>query len=158
MITDKIEVKFLLNGREVSTEVAPLTPLIDILRDTFGLFGTKLGCGEGECGACTVLIGGKSVNSCLFLAVDADGCEVTTIEGLAKDSSLHPIQEAFVKTGAVQCGFCTPGMILQAKSILDSSSSELTESVIRREIEGNLCRCTGYDKIIKAIMAVDKGR
>jgi len=126
------------------------------LRDDLGLTGTKEGCGKGECGACTVLIDGKPVNSCLMFAYQANGSKVTTIEGLEENGELHPLQEAFVEEGAVQCGFCTPGMIMAAKAILDANPKPTREE-IRQGISGNLCRCTGYVKIINAIEAAAKG-
>lgn len=143
-------VSFCVNGRAVSAEVPATRTLLDFLREDLGLTGTKEGCGKGECGACTVLVDGKPVNSCLMLAYQADGRQVVTIEGLERDGSLHPIQEAFVSEGAVQCGFCTPGMIMSAKALIDSNPSP-TRDEIRQAISGNLCRCTGYAKIIKAI-------
>lgn len=133
-------------------EVPATRTLLEFLREDLGLTGTKEGCGKGECGACTVLLDGKPVNSCLVLAYQADGREVLTIEGLERDGRLHPIQEAFVTEGAVQCGFCTPGMIMSARALLGVNPSP-TRDEIRRAISGNLCRCTGYAKIIKAIEA-----
>jgi carbon-monoxide dehydrogenase small subunit len=130
----------------VATDISALT----MLRETLGLSGTKYGCGEGECGACTVLVDGASVNSCLVFAVDCDGREVTTIEGLAGDARAERLQRAFTAYGAVQCGFCTPGMILAAKALLDSNPHP-TEAEIRQGISGNLCRCTGYENIVRAI-------
>ena len=154
MSEEKRTVQFTLNRRTVSAEVAPLLTLIELVRETFGLTGTKLGCGEGECGACTVLVDGRSVNSCLFLAVDCAGREVTTIEGLANaDGSLSELQESFVREGAIQCGFCSPGMIMQARAIIDGGEGDLTEEKVRKGLEGNLCRCTGYDRIVRAILA-----
>jgi len=139
-----------VNGRTVRAEVPATRTLLEFLREDLGLTGTKEGCGKGECGACTVLVDGKPVNSCLMLAYQADGKRVVTIEGLERDGSLHPIQEAFVTEGAVQCGFCTPGMIMSAKALLDANLSP-TKDEIRQAISGNLCRCTGYAKIIRAI-------
>lgn len=139
-----------VNGRTVRAEVPATRTLLEFLREDLGLTGTKEGCGKGECGACTVLVDGKPVNSCLMLAYQADGKQVVTIEGLERDGSLHPIQEAFVAEGAVQCGFCTPGMIMSAKALLDANPSP-TRDEIRQAISGNLCRCTGYAKIIRAI-------
>jgi len=131
------------------------TLLLDLIRDKIGLTGTKRGCDTGECGACTVLIEGKAVNSCLVLAVEADGKNIVTIEGLAKNGKIHPIQEAFIEEGAVQCGFCTPGMILSTKALLDKNLNP-SEEEIKKAIAGNLCRCTGYTKIIKAIKSAAK--
>ncbi|MGE5572716.1 MAG: (2Fe-2S)-binding protein [Bacteroidota bacterium] len=142
----------LVNGRAVRAEVPATRTLLEFIREDLGLTGTKEGCGKGECGACTVLLDGRPVNSCLVLAYQADGREVLTVEGLEQDGSLHPIQEAFVAEGAVQCGFCTPGMIMSARALLDVNPSP-TRDEIRRAISGNLCRCTGYAKIIKAIEA-----
>ena len=139
-----------VNNRPVELLVAPNRRLLDILRDDLGLTGTKEGCGEGECGACTVLLNGRPVNSCLVLAPEAAGREITTIEGLAANGRLHPIQEAFLEAGAVQCGFCTPGMILAAKALLDENPRPDGQA-IKTAISGNLCRCTGYVKIVAAI-------
>jgi len=144
-----------INGETYELNVKPNTLLLDLIRDEIGLTGTKRGCDTGECGACTVLIEGKAVNSCLVLAVEADGKNIITIEGLTKNGKLHPIQEAFIEEGAVQCGFCTPGMILSAKALLDRDLNP-TEEEIKKAIAGNLCRCTGYTKIIKAIKAAAK--
>jgi carbon-monoxide dehydrogenase small subunit len=124
---------------------------VEVLREDLDLTGTKIGCGEGDCGACTVLLDGKPVNACLLLAVQAQRHEITTIEGIAPGETLHPIQQAFVDHGAVQCGFCTPGMILSAKAYLDENPSP-TEEEVRAHIAGNLCRCTGYQKIVDAIL------
>lgn len=139
-----------VNGREVGLTVSPNRRLLDILREDLGLTGTKEGCGEGECGACTVLLNGNPVNACLVLAPDANGAEITTIEGMTMDDKLHPIQEAFLEAGAVQCGYCTPGMVLTARALLDSNP-EPDEEAVKTAISGNLCRCTGYIKIVDAI-------
>jgi carbon-monoxide dehydrogenase small subunit len=144
-----------INGEPVEAAVDPNRTLVQFLREDLGLTGTKHGCGLGDCGACTVILDGKPVNSCLVLAVQADGREVLTIEGLAENGELHPIQQAFVKNGAVQCGFCTPGMILSAKALLDENPRP-TEAEIRTAISGNLCRCTGYQKIVEAIDEASK--
>ena len=141
---------FRINGNDVSIEVQPHWTLLRVIRDELGLTGTKEGCGEGECGSCTVVVDGKTVNSCLVLAMDVEGKELTTIEGLAQGGKLHPLQAAFVEQGAVQCGFCTPGMIMTAKELLDRRPCP-SEEEIRFHMAGNLCRCTGYAKIIKAI-------
>jgi len=141
-----------VNGLEHDLAVAPHRTLVEALREDLGLTGTKLGCGEGDCGACTVLLDGRAVNSCLVLAVQADGRQVTTIEGLAEGRALHPIQQAFVDHGAIQCGFCSPGMILMAKAILDANPKP-SEAEVRAGIAGNLCRCTGYEQIIEAVKA-----
>jgi carbon-monoxide dehydrogenase small subunit len=146
-----------VNGNTEKTAVKNNWTLLKVLRDKLILTGTKCGCNKGECGACTVLMNGKAVLSCLTLAVAADKQEILTIEGLTEDSSLHPIQQAFVVHGAIQCGFCTPGMILSAKALLDKNPNP-TEEEIRDGINGNICRCTGYQKIVAAIKAVsDKG-
>jgi len=144
-----------VNGTEYELAVAPNRTLTQALRDDLGLFGTKEGCGVGDCGACTVIMDGKPVNSCLVLAVQADGSEITTIEGVAGAEGLHPVQQAFVELGAIQCGFCTPGMILSAKSLLDAQP-EPTEREIREALSGNLCRCTGYQKIVEAVQEAAK--
>jgi len=146
---------FILNGQKMEIEVEPSLLLIDMLRNRLGLTGTKMGCGEGECGACTVLLDGKTVNSCLILARQVEGHEVLTVEGLGTYDKLHPLQDAFIAEGAVQCGFCTPGMLLSAKSLLDENPQP-TRNQIAKHISGNLCRCTGYVKIINAIEKVAK--
>jgi carbon-monoxide dehydrogenase small subunit len=146
------EIKFVLNGTAYELKVSPWRTLLEMIREDLQLTGTKEGCGQGECGSCTVIMGGKTVNSCLVLAVEADGQELTTIEGLAKGEVLHPIQEAFVSHAGMQCGFCTPGMIMSAKALLDKNSSP-SEKEIREGISGNFCRCTGYTKIIESIGA-----
>ena len=136
--------------------VAPNELLLNVLRDRFGLTGVKYGCGIGECGACTVLVDGEPILACLVLAISLDGSEIVTVEGIREpDGELHPVQEAFLKHGAVQCGFCTPGMILVAKSLLDSNSNS-GEEEIRQQIRGNMCRCTGYTQIVRAIQACSK--
>jgi len=140
-----------INGMDHEVNVKPDEVLLDVLREKLNYTGTKRGCdGTGECGACTVLIDGQAVYSCLFLALDAVGKEITTIEYLAKGRALHEIQKAFLECGAVQCGFCTPGMILTAKALLDENP-KATETEIKEAIRGNLCRCTGYVKIVEAI-------
>ena len=126
--------------------------LVQLLRDDAGLIGTKEGCGEGDCGACTVLLEGEPVNSCLVLAAEADGKEVLTVEGLSREWELHPLQQAFIEDGAVQCGYCIPGMLLAAKALLDENPSP-TKAEIRSAIAGNLCRCTGYVRIVQAIQS-----
>ena len=144
-----------VNKQERELFVDTRETLLDILRHDLGLTGTKEGCGDGNCGSCTVLLDGQPVNSCLVFAVEADGRQIVTIEGLSEGRALHPLQQAFIDEGAVQCGFCTPGMILTAKAFLDTNPHP-TEAQIRLGIAGNLCRCTGYDKIIRAILKVAK--
>jgi carbon-monoxide dehydrogenase small subunit len=147
---------FTLNGREVSAEVESHKMLLQVLRDTFQLTGTKDGCGQGECGACTVLVDDKSINSCLYPAFEVDGKSVTTIEGLVGEGNkLHPIQEAFVENGGIQCGFCTPGMIMSAKALLGENPNP-TDEEIKKGISGNLCRCTGYVQIVDSIRKAAK--
>ncbi len=142
--------KLRVNGRQYESVVPAKTTLAEFLRQDMGLTGTKQGCGEGECGACTVLVDGTPVNSCCMLAVEADGCEITTIEGVSNGFELHPIQKAFVEVGAIQCGYCTPGMVLTTKALLERNSSPNPQE-IREALAGNLCRCTGYQKIVDAI-------
>ncbi|MCP4680611.1 MAG: (2Fe-2S)-binding protein [Deltaproteobacteria bacterium] len=142
--------KLRVNGRQYEGVVPAKTTLAEFLRQDMSLTGTKQGCGEGECGACTVLVDGTPVNSCCMLAIEADGCEITTIEGVSSGLELHPIQKAFVEVGAIQCGYCTPGMVLTTKALLDKKSSPSAHE-IREALAGNLCRCTGYQKIVDAI-------
>ncbi len=149
----KQEITLTVNGEPHTLTVKVNHTLLDVLRNDLGLTGTKEGCGEGDCGACTVLLQGKPVNACLVLAVEANGKAITTIEGLAHDGELHPLQKAFIEQGAVQCGFCSPGMLLTAQALLDENPTP-TEEEIRMGIAGNLCRCTGYVRIVKAIQAV----
>jgi len=147
-------IRFTLNGDPVEVEIDPHLTLLQLLRDKLELLGTKEGCGMGECGTCTVLLDGKTINSCIFPAWEVEGRTVTTIEGLTDaQGNLHPIQKAFVEYGAIQCGFCTPGMVLSAKALLDENPKP-TEEEIRNGIAGNLCRCTGYLQIVQAIKAV----
>jgi len=149
-------IRFTLNGIEVSAEVESHRMLLHLLRDTFQLTGTKEGCGQGECGACTVLVDDISIDSCIYPAFEVDGKSVTTIEGLVGEGNkLHPIQEAFVENGGVQCGFCTPGMIMSAKALLDENPDP-TDEEIRKGISGNLCRCTGYVQILDSIRKAAK--
>ena len=148
------KIKLKVNGRNFTVSVKPTDILVDVLRDKLGLTGTKKSCGLGDCGACTVLMDEKAVNSCLILAMDAQGREITTIEGLEReDGTLHPLQEAFIENAAIQCGFCTPGMLLSAKSLLDEIPNP-TEEEVRQALSGNLCRCTGYAKIVQAVLDV----
>jgi len=154
----KKEIMFTLNGETVNVEVDAQWTLLYLLREVLELTGTKEGCGYGECGACTVIIDGQAVNSCLYPVMEAEGRTITTIEGLSsKDGQLHPLQNAFINEGAVQCGFCAPGMIMSAKALLDSKDKPTGEE-IKDAIAGNLCRCTGYVKIIDAIKSVAGGR
>jgi len=153
----KKEITFNLNNEETTIEVDPKWTLLYLLREVLNLTGTKEGCGYGECGACTVIIDGKAVNSCIFPVLEAEGKNIITIEGLAKDGQMHPLQKAFIEKGAVQCGFCTPGMIMSAKALLDEKKNP-TDEDIKEAIEGNLCRCTGYVMIIDAIKSVAAGR
>ena len=149
----KQTIGFVLNGESIQVEIEPHLTLLQLIREKLGLTGTKEGCGMGECGACTVLVDGSAINSCLFPAMEVEGRNVTTIEGLADtQGNLHPIQKAFIENGGIQCGFCTPGMVLSAKALLDENPSP-TEEEIRNSISGNLCRCTGYAQIVQAIKA-----
>ena len=150
-------VSLTVNGETHEVVVEPRTTLLEVLRDSLGLTGAKEGCSLGNCGACTVLLDGKPVLSCLLLAVEAQGKEIVTIEGLAEGGKLHPLQEAFVEHGAVQCGFCIPGMILSAKALLDGNPHP-TEEEVKEAISGNLCRCTGYSNAIRAILAAAKAK
>jgi carbon-monoxide dehydrogenase small subunit len=147
----KLEMK--VNGDEYTLELEPHRTLLEVIRDDLGLTGTKLGCGGGECGACTVILNGKAVKSCLILAFDADGKEILTVEGLAREGELHSLQRAFVEHGAIQCGFCSPGMIMASKALLDANPHP-SEQEIKDALAGNLCRCTGYVKILEAISSV----
>ena len=150
-----MKIRFTVNGRQVERETDAQTRLLDLLREDLALTGTKEGCGEGECGACTVLIDGRAVNSCLVLAPQVDGKSVLTIEGLAQGEALHPIQQAFVEQGGVQCGFCTPGFIMSTVALLQGNPSPTDEEILTA-LEGNLCRCTGYTKIVEAVRAAAK--
>lgn len=150
-----MKLKFTLNGRPVEVETHPGRRLLDLLRDDLGLTGVKEGCGEGECGACTVLVDGKLRLSCLTAAIQVEGKEVTTIEGLARDGKLHPIQRAFVETAGVQCGFCTPGFIMAAYALL-AENPDPTPEEVRAWLSGNLCRCTGYEQIVEAVLLAAK--
>ncbi len=148
------EIKFVLNGAQTCLAIEDDWNLLCLLREKLGLTGAKEGCGRGECGACTVIVDGLAVNSCLYFAVEIDGKEVLTIEGLAAaDGTLHPLQKSFVENGGIQCGFCTPGMILSAKALLDENP-RATEADIKQALAGNLCRCTGYVQIIESVEAV----
>lgn len=153
--------KINVNSRDYKIPSQPWRTLLDVLRNELGFTGTKEGCGTGSCGSCTVLMDGQAVNACLVFVAETKGKTITTIEGISREGKLHPLQQAFIDEGAVQCGFCTPGVILTAKAFLDSNPQP-SETEIREAIAGNLCRCTGYDKIVRAIMkaaqAPDKGR
>jgi carbon-monoxide dehydrogenase small subunit len=149
------EILLRINGINYSFNIEPRRTLVEVLRENLGLTGTKTSCNEGECGACTVLMDGRPVASCLVLAIDAQEKEIVTIEGLSEGEKLHPIQEAFLKQGGIQCGFCTPGMVMSAKALLYDNPSPTTLEV-RKAISGNLCRCTGYQQIVDSIMAASK--
>jgi len=144
------QIQFTLNGRSISREVPAHRLLLDLLRDEIGMTGTKEGCGTGDCGACTVYLNGKPVNSCLILSGELDGAEIVSIEGLKIGPELHPIQQSFLQDGGAQCGYCTPGMLMMAKALLDENQDP-SEADIRYALSGNLCRCTGYAKIIEAV-------
>ncbi|MGE5303488.1 MAG: (2Fe-2S)-binding protein [Alphaproteobacteria bacterium] len=146
----KNKIQFTLNGKSTSLEVPSHRLLLDLLRDEIGATGTKEGCGTGDCGACTVLLNGKPVNSCLVLSGELDGADIVTIEGLKIGPELHPIQKAFFQDGGAQCGYCTPGMLMMSKALLDENPNP-TEEEIRFALSGNLCRCTGYAKIVQAV-------
>jgi carbon-monoxide dehydrogenase small subunit len=157
---EEMEMKTLItltvNGTERELAIEPNRTLLDVLRYDLELTGTKKGCDVGECGSCTVILNGKPVNACLVLAIQANGAEILTIEGLKPSQGLHPLQQAFVDKGAIQCGFCTPGMLLSASSLLKQNPNP-TEEEIRTALSGNLCRCTGYQKIVEAIQSIAKG-
>lgn len=148
-------IRLTINGEEMELAVAPNLTLTDLLRYELGLTGTKKGCDVGDCGACTVILDGKPVNSCLVLAVQANGKSITTIEGVETGKGLHPLQQSFIDHGSIQCGFCTSGMILSAKSLLEKNPHP-NEAEVRRALSGNLCRCTGYQKIVEAILDVGR--
>jgi len=147
-----ITVSLTVNGQSVSREVEARTLLVELLRDHLGLTGTHVGCDTSQCGACVVHVGGRSVKSCTVLAVQAEGAEVTTIEGLARNGNLHPMQEAFRDNHGLQCGFCTPGMVMSAVELVRGRPN-ISEAEVRHGLDGNLCRCTGYHNIVKAVMA-----
>lgn len=146
----KKNIQITLNGKNTTLKVSNHRLLLDLLRDEIGLTGTKEGCGTGDCGACTVLLNGKPVNSCLILSGELDGADIVTIEGLKMGPELHPIQKAFIQDGGAQCGYCTPGMLMMSKALLDENPNP-TEEEIRFALSGNLCRCTGYVKIVQAV-------
>jgi carbon-monoxide dehydrogenase small subunit len=149
---EKIQISFKLNGQEVSLPVSPNRTLLEMIREDLLLTGTKEGCGEGDCGTCTVILDGKTVNSCLVLAAEANGKEILTVEGLSDGERLHPLQQAFVENHGMQCGFCTSGMLMASKALLDKNPSP-TRHEIKEALAGNLCRCTGYTKIFKSVEA-----
>ena len=149
----RVPIAFTVNGEQVEVLVKPWQTLLELLRDELRLTGTKEGCSNGNCGACTVQFDGNAIDSCLALGLEADGHDILTIEGVAQGGQLHPIQQAFIDHGALQCGFCTPGFIMSAKAFLEHTPHP-SEEEIRLNIAGNLCRCTGYDKILRAIMSV----
>ncbi len=149
------QITFTINGETMTKTVKVHRTLLEFIREDLYLTGTKEGCNEGECGACTILFDGKPLNACLMLAIEADGHEIETVEGLSKDGKLHPLQEAFIEVGAVQCGFCTPGMLMSAKACL-TEFPNATEEQIRKEMEGNICRCTGYNRVIQAVQAAQE--
>jgi carbon-monoxide dehydrogenase small subunit len=146
------EIRLTVNGTSHELQVRPWATLLEVLREDLGFTGTKEGCGIGECGACTVIMDGRAINACIVLASEANGSQVTTIEGLAKGTELHPIQEAFFEKGGMQCGFCTPGMIMSTKVLLDENPQP-TGDEVRRALAGNFCRCTGYTKIFESVEA-----
>ena len=150
--SEKHLVHYTINGRPYEASIEPNRTLLEVVRDELRLTGAKEGCGTGDCGACSMIVDGRLVTSCLMLAPQADGAQITTIEGLARDGQLHPVQQAFIDHGAVQCGFCIPGMILAGKALLDANPRPTREE-IRQAIAGNLCRCTGYTRIVDAIAA-----
>jgi len=153
----EIKISFKLNGKSVNVRVPPTMTTLSMLRDCFDLTGAKLACGEGECGACTVKVDNRTINSCLMPAVDCDGREIYTIEGLATVGELEIMQQAFVDHGAIQCGYCMPGMIMQARQVVDQGTGNLTRDDIARGLEGNVCRCSGYTKVLDAVAAVVLG-
>ena len=148
-----LNIQLKVNGALHTVQIEPAETLLHVLREKLGLTGTKEGCGEGDCGACTILVAGKSVNSCIFPAIQADGCEILTVEGVENDPKLAAIQKAFVDHGAVQCGFCSPGMIMATCALLDENPAP-TEAEIRRGLSGNLCRCTGYQAMVDAVKSL----
>ena len=146
-----------VNGKSYDVAIEPRQSLLQVLREELHLTGTKEGCSEGECGACTVILDGKTVDSCLIFGLEVEGCQITTIEGLSSNDTLHPVQQAFVEHGGAQCGFCTPGIILAAKALLEQTPNP-SEEEIRWGLSGNLCRCTGYVKIVEAVQAAAQQR
>ena len=153
-----MEVSVTVNGERRSADVEPRTLLVHFLRETLGLTGTNVGCDTSSCGACTIHVNGESAKSCTMFAVQADGAEITTIEGLASENGeLHPMQEAFMECHGLQCGYCTPGMVMAATSLVAENPDGLDEAAVREGLEGNLCRCTGYHNIVKAVLSVGGG-
>jgi len=152
----KTVVQFTLNGNPVDIYTEPFRTLLEVVRDDLGLFGSKEGCGTGDCGACTMIVDGKTVNSCLVLIPEVQQASVVTVEGLATNGHLHPVQQAFIDHSGLQCGFCIPGMLMSAAATVQDNP-DATEEEIRVGLAGNLCRCTGYDKIVKAVLAVTQG-
>lgn len=151
-LSSRVNISFALNGATVKTEVDAWETALSVIRDQLGLKGTKEGCGIGECGACTILVDGKSVDSCLMFAPQLDGREVQTVEGLGTDETLHPLQETFLSCGSVQCGYCTPGMLMSAKALLEANPGPTRQDIVEA-LSGNLCRCTGYVQILEAVEA-----
>ena len=151
------QVQTTLNGEVINFLCEPRQSLLEVLRDVLGMTGTKEGCNDGNCGACTIILDGRIVDSCLVLGVEAEGVDITTIEGMASPEGLHPLQQSFLENAALQCGICTPGFLLASKSLLDQEP-EADEGRIRHWLAGNLCRCTGYDKIVRAVLQVSKAK
>ncbi|HCL26326.1 MAG TPA: ferredoxin, partial [Dehalococcoidia bacterium] len=152
-MADVTQVKTTINGEEVNFLCEPRQSLLEVLRDVLGMTGTKEGCNDGNCGACTIILDGRIVDSCLVLGVEAEGKDITTIEGMASPEGLHPLQQSFLENASLQCGICTPGFLLASKSLLDQEP-DADEGRIRHWLAGNLCRCTGYDKIVRAVLQV----
>ncbi|KPQ07376.1 MAG: carbon-monoxide dehydrogenase small subunit [Rhodobacteraceae bacterium HLUCCA12] len=157
-MSDTLSITLTVNGERISTQVPPRLPLIDLLRETLGLTGTHLGCAQGVCGACTVRVDGETARSCLMLAAQADGCQIDTVEGLTDSGALAALQDAFHRHNAVQCGYCTPGILLAAAELLDQAENPPTRDEIRDHISGNYCRCTGYQSVVDAIAEVAGSR
>ena len=157
-MTDHVDVRLTVNGKAYAGRCEPRKLLVDFLREDLGLTGTHAGCEHGICGACTILFNGEAARSCIMLAVQANGAEITTVEGLAKGAELHPLQQAFHEHHALQCGFCTPGMLMSAIDLVNSHPNGLSEEQIRHGLEGNLCRCTGYQHIVNAVKAAAAGK
>ena len=151
------QVQTTLNGEVINFLCEPRQSLLEVLRDVLGMTGTKEGCNDGNCGACTIILDGRIVDSCLVLGVEAEGNDITTIEGMASPEGLHPLQQSFLENAALQCGICTPGFLLASKALLDAEP-DADEGRIRHWLAGNLCRCTGYDKIVRAVLQVSKAK